>query len=60
MEKPIENLKDKVIARIWVHLNFCKRYNGLPYCKNCGLGEDDIEYIEKLFKDYVSNRGNKK
>lgn len=21
------------------HLDYCKKQNGLPYCKNCGLGK---------------------
>ena len=27
---------------IKARLNHCEQQNGVPYCKNCGLSEDDL------------------
>ncbi len=32
------------------HLGYCKRQNGLPYCKNCGLNEECFEELIKNIK----------
>mgnify|MGYP007112091628 CR=1 FL=1 len=35
----IKKLENIIKAR----LNYCQQQNGLPYCKNCGLDEDDLK-----------------
>jgi len=35
----INRLENIIKAR----LKYCQEQNGLPYCKNCGLSEEDLE-----------------
>ncbi len=35
----IKKLEKIIKAR----LDYCQKQNGLPYCKNCGLSEDDLK-----------------
>ena len=38
-EVRLKKLENIIKAR----LNYCQQRNGLPYCKNCGLDEDDLK-----------------
>ena len=42
-----EKLLEAVEKTIRLRLDYCKRQNGLPYCKNCGLCKEDLEEIKK-------------
>lgn len=33
----------KLESIIKARLELCQKQNGLPYCKNCGLSEEDIK-----------------
>ncbi len=33
----------KLESIIKARLELCQKKNGLPYCKNCGLSEEDIK-----------------
>lgn len=44
IERYVENLvkdKKRLEDKIKARLSYCKKKNGLPYCKNCGLSEED-------------------
>ena len=38
---------DKVLR---IRLDYCQKQNGLPYCKNCGLSEEDL--AQKKIKEF--------
>jgi len=33
----------KIAKMIKERLKYCEQQNGLPYCKNCGLGYEDLK-----------------
>lgn len=38
----IKSKLNKIKTAIKARLKYCQKYNGLPYCKNCGLNLSDI------------------
>ena len=42
---------EKLRKTIKEDLDYCKRQNGLPYCKNCGLSFEDLSEIEEIEKE---------
>ena len=47
-----EKLK-KIRNIIKARLDYCKEWNGLPHCKNCGLNENDLKEIDKILEEEV-------
>ena len=41
-QQTINEIEKTIKAR----LKYCQEQNGLPYCKNCGLNEKDIERLK--------------
>ena len=39
---------EKIRKTIKEDLDYCKKQNGLPYCKNCGLNKKDLKLINQL------------
>jgi len=42
-----QEIIEKIEARIKARLGYCQKQNGLPYCKNCGLAEEDIDLLKE-------------
>lgn len=42
----LEKQKEEFSKVIQKRLDYCRRKNGLPYCKNCGLGKGDLEKLK--------------
>jgi len=42
---------EKIRKTIKEDLDYCKKQNGLPYCKNCGLSFEDLSEIEEIEKE---------
>jgi len=45
----IKKIRNIIKAR----LDYCKEWNGLPHCKNCGLNENDLKEIDKILEEEV-------
>jgi len=46
VEFDLEEYKKKIIKIIQIHLDYCEKQNGNPYCKNCGLSEETISKLK--------------
>lgn len=42
----LKKQKEEFSKVIQKRLDYCREQNGLPYCKNCGLGEGDLEKLK--------------
>ena len=40
-----QQYRQKIEKTIKLRLKYCQEQNGLPYCKNCGLCEEDLEKL---------------
>ena len=40
--KTLQEERDRLDKVIQARLDYCQKQNGLPYCKNCGLSEEDL------------------
>jgi len=45
-EEMLDHQKEQVKKIIDLHLAYCRKHNGLPYCKNCGLSPDDLKLLD--------------
>lgn len=47
LEAEREKVLEIIEKRIKFRLKYCREVNGLPYCKNCGLREEDVRDIDE-------------
>ena len=45
LSKAREEERSRIKKIIDARLDYCQKQNGLSYCKNCGLGEYDLQEI---------------
>jgi len=40
----------KIKSRLERSIDYCLKHNGVPYCKNCGLGNSVLIDLDKIIK----------
>ena len=45
LEKLVKQ-QEEFVSKMKLRLKYCELHNGLPYCKNCGLCEEDFTDIK--------------
>jgi len=44
----LKQQKEDIIKILQPHLDYCRKQNGLPHCKNCGLSSETFKKINNL------------